>query len=115
MQYLVNVSAEVYNKEVKARAYAINAASNEQAQELAMHSFNEEYYVVGEKISVLPYRRTSKAVMAIILMFIPVFLSFISWKNDHNTISIMPNFVSSLYAILLYASFVVRFKGIHRR
>lgn len=112
MQYLVNTSGDVLNRQSK--AYAVKASSKEEALEIAKNNFHEEFYAVDENISVMPFERTGKAIAAYFLMLIPIALSFISWKNGHDSISIMPDFISSLYAILLYAAFVVRFKGIQR-
>lgn len=112
VQYLVNTSGEVLNRQ--ARAYAIKAHSEEEALEIAKHNFCEEYYSVDENISVLPYRRTYKAIAAYFFMLIPIALSFINWKIGHDTKSIMPNYISCLYAILIYSAFVIKFKGIHR-
>lgn len=112
VQYLVNASGEVLNRQAK--AYAIKAHTKEEALEIAKHNFCEEYYSVDENISVLPYRRTYKAIASYFLMLIPITLSFINWKNGHNTISIMPNYISCLYAVLTYSAFVIKFKGVQR-
>lgn len=112
MQYLVHTSGEVINRHDK--AYVIKAQSKEEAQEIARNNFAEEFYIVDENISVKSSKRTYRAICAYILMMIPIALSFIDWKVGHDTVSMRPDYISCLYAILFYAAFIVRFKGIQR-
>ncbi len=116
MQYLVNASGEVLSKQAKAKAYAIKAHSKEEALEIAKNNFIDDYYTIDETISVIPYRRTRNAVVSYFFMLIPILLSFVRWylPTGHNPISIMPDFISNFFAVLLYAAFLVRFKGIQR-
>lgn len=112
MQYLVHTSGEVLNRCTK--AYVIKASSKEEAQEIAVRNFDEEFSVAESNIFVKPYRRTDKAILAYIFMLIPILLSCVNWKNGHETISIQPDYISCFYAILFYSAFIVRFKGIQR-
>lgn len=111
-QYIVHTSGEVLNK--KAKAYVIKASSREKAQEIARNHFSEDFYAADETIYAKPYSRTWKAVLAFLFMLVPILLSFVDWKVGHDTVSIRPDYISCLYAVLLYAAFVVRFKGIQR-
>ena len=112
MQYLIYTSGEVLNRYDK--AYVIKAPSKEKAQEIARTSFTEEFNVTDENIYVKPYKRTYKAIVAYAFMLIPIILSFINWKVGHDTVSMRPDYISCLYAVLIYAAFIVRFKGIQR-
>lgn len=112
MHYLVHTSGEIVNRQTK--AYVVKASSKEEAQEIARNNFCEEFWVADEYIYTKPYKRNMRMIFAIVFMLIPILLSFVGWKNGHSTISIMPSYISCLYAVLLYAAFIVRFKGIHR-
>ena len=79
-----------------------------------MQNFCNEFSADVEMVEIKSDRRTHKAVLAFIFMLIPILLSFINWKNGHDTISISPDYISTLYGVLIYAAFVVRFKGIPR-
>lgn len=112
MQYVIKVSGDVANKQNK--AYVVNSKSEEEAKKIAMQNFCDEFSVDVEMVDVKLDRRTRKAVLAFVFMLIPILLSFIKWKNGHDTISISPDYISTLYGVLIYAAFVVRFKGILR-
>lgn len=112
MQYLIYTSGEVLNRYDK--AYIIKAPSKEKAQEIARKSFTEEFNVTDENIYVKPYKRTYRAIVAYAFMLIPILLSFINWKVGHDTVSIRPDYISCLYAVLFYGAFIVRFKGVQR-
>lgn len=112
MQYIVQVSGETLNTQNK--AYIINSKSEEEANLIARRTFCEDFSVESATVSVKTNKRTFKAICAMILMLISIFLSFINWKNGHDTISIRPDYLSCLYGVLIYAAFVVRFKGIQR-
>lgn len=111
-QYLVHTSGEVLNR--KTKAYVVKASSKEKAEEIARNHFSEEFYIADETIYAKPYSRTCKAMIAYLFMLVPILLSFIDWKVGHDTVSIRPDYISCLYAVLLYAAFIVRFKGIQR-
>ncbi len=112
MQYLVRTSGEVLNSQEK--AYVIKASSGEEAQKLAKDRFAEEFCALGECVYVQPSKRTFKAWLAFVFMLVPILLSFVGWKVGHDTVLIRPDYMSCLYAVLLYGAFVVRFKGVMR-
>lgn len=112
MQYLVQVSGEIADKQSK--TYVINSDSSENARIVATQNFRDEFSLKGEAVYVKSHKRTFKAIIAFVFMVIPIFLSLISWKNGRETISISPDYISCLYGILIYSAFVVRFKGVQR-
>ena len=112
MQFLVRVTGDISDSHKK--AYIIKSDTEENAQLLAAQCFCNEYNVEGRTVIVEPYRRTNKAIMAFAFMLVPILLSMIGWKDGHNTINIRPDFISCLYGVLIYAAFIVRFKGIQR-
>lgn len=112
MQYLVSVRGEISNNQNK--TYAINAASVDIAEKIAVQNFQNEFSVNSCGVLSAPYERTRKAILSLIFMTIPIILSLVNWKYGHNTISIAPNYMSCLYATLMYGAFVVRFKGVRR-
>lgn len=112
MQYLVHTSGQVANRYDK--AYVVKASSADEAGEMAKKNFNEDFYVIDENIDVKPYVRTRKAIVAYVFLLIPILLSFINWKEGHDTISLCPTYVSCLYAIVLYSAFIIRVKGIQK-
>lgn len=112
MQYLVQVSGDVLEKQSK--SYAVAADSKEAAQEIAAENFRKEFYVGHDEVSVSLNKRTFHALVSFILISVPILLSFIGWKDGHDTIKISPDYVSCFYGVLIYSSFIVRFKGIRR-
>ena len=112
MQYLIQVSGDISNKQNK--TYVVNSNSLEKAQIIATQNFCNEFDINGDAVFLKPYKRTIKAIASFIFMLIPILLSLISWKSGHNSISISPDYISCLYGVLFYASFIVRFKGIQR-
>lgn len=112
MQYVVQVSGEVLDRQNK--AYVVNSKTAKEAQLIATQTFCEDYAIESDVVCVKSHKRTYKAIAAFIFMLIPIFLSFIGWKNGHDTILISPDYLSCLYGVLIYAAFVVRFKGIQR-
>ena len=87
MQYVVHTSGEVLNRREK--AYVIKAPSKEKAREIAKEQFSEDFLVIDGDIDIRPYRRTCRAIMAYIFMLIPIGLSFVNWKVDHETVSMI--------------------------
>ena len=110
MQYVVQVSGEVLDKQNK--AYVVDSKTAEEAQRIATQTFCEDFAIESDAVYVKSHKRTYKAITAFIFMLVPILLSFIGWKNGHDTISISPDYLSCLYGLLIYAAFVVRFKGI---
>lgn len=112
MQYLVHTCGDVV--ETQEKAYVIQASSEEEANEIAKRNFNEEYCVVNEEVYTKTSKRTIRSIITFAFLLIPIMLSFISWKNGHDTISISPDYISCLYAALFYLAFIVRVKGISK-
>lgn len=112
MQYLVSVCGEISDKQNK--TYVINTDSVDKAEKIALQNFRKEFSVNSCGILSTPYERTKKAILSFALMIVPIILSLINWKYGHNTISIAPDYISCLYAILIYGAFIVRFKGVKR-
>lgn len=112
MQYLVHTKGIV--AEDKSKSYIIAANEEKTAQEIAKKYFAEENYSVGDEILVRVHKRTATAIASYVLLLIPILLSFINWKVGHDTVSIMPDLISTLCAVGLYSSYIVRFKGVHR-
>ena len=112
MQYVVQVSGEALDK--KNKAYVVESKTDEEAQLIATQTFCEDFAIESNAVCVKAHKRTYKAIIAFMFMLIPILLSFIRWKNGHDTISISPDYLSCLYGVLIYAAFIVRFKGIQR-
>lgn len=112
MQYLVEVQGSVKNKIKK--AYVVTAENENSAENIAIDNFSNEYCVDEQSVNIQSNKRNIKAIIGYIFMSIPIFLSFIQWKNGHDTISISPDYISCLYAVIIYSSFVIRFKGVQR-
>lgn len=112
MQYLVYSKGKVVENQEK--AYVIKANSIVEAQNIAKETFSEEYCVIDEEIYTKPYKRTRNSILAYVFMTIPILLSFINWKSGHETIKISPDYISCTYALIFYAAYIVRFKGIMR-
>ncbi len=113
MEYIVKVCGEVVDSEYK--TYAIKASSLEEAKKIAKQNFREDYQTNGNIMVVeKPIIRRKRAYFAIVAMIIAILLSFISWKHGHSTVSFSPDLISTLFAVLIYSAFVIRFKGIQR-
>ena len=112
MQYLVNTKGEVTIPKVK--AYVVNAKTKQEAQIIASEKFAGEFGVPNEYINTNPHKRTYNSIIACGLMLIPVLLAFFDWTIGHEKYSIQPNAISCIFAVLIYAAFVVKIKGIHR-
>lgn len=110
MQYLVHSEGKVLDNRKK--SYVISAKTEEEARLIAEKTFLEEHHVVDGQVYTKPLARNRKAICAYILLLVPILLSFIEWKSGHDTICIRPDFVSCIYAILFYALYVLRFKGV---
>ena len=112
MQYLVHVKGNVLDS--CSKSYVVNAKSETDARNSASELFEGEFGVFEGNIYTQPYKRLKKSILAFVFILIPILLSLINWKNGHNTYSICPSLISCLYAVAFYATFVIRFKGIHR-
>ena len=112
MEFLVKVSGNVVNRQDK--TYVISAKNQAEALNTANTSFENEYEYIDITSSVKPYKRTLKAIICLAFLFIAITLSCIEWKDGHSSVSIQPDYISSLYSVLFYTAFVMRFKGIQR-
>ena len=112
MQYIVRVSGDVSDKRVK--SYIVNTDSEESARTIAANNFCEEFSAQGEILYANTKARTKNAYLAFVFMIIPILLSYINWKHGHDTISIAPDYISCFFSAVIYAAYVIRFKGISR-
>lgn len=110
MQYIVHVSGTVSDQQTK--TYVVNSKTEEDAQTIAKESFYKEFSSNCEILDIGHRERTKKAIAALLVMIVPILLSFINWKSGHDTISIAPDYISCLYSVGIYLAFVVRFKGV---
>ncbi len=121
MEYLVNTSGEVSRFHNK--TYAVKANSEQEAQEIARNKFQKEFDGINIDTEAQSYVRTKRAIVACILMGIAVVISFFSYKYtefilffipNEKVFSMFPNMLSTIYAIVFYSVYVIRFKGIER-
>ena len=112
MQFLIH--AQGHTLETCNKAYVIDAKNEEEANAIAINSFENEFGAIENSVYTQTFQRTKKSILAYIFLIIPIFLSIISWKIGHQTYLIRPNLISCLYSLALYTAFIVRFKGIHR-
>lgn len=112
MQYLVKTKGDVIDKQSK--AYIVEASTKEEAQLIAQNSFKEDFYNVTGEVITKPYSRNRLAYISFVLMTFAIFLSFIGWKLEHDTILIRPDLTSCIYAVIIYSAFVIRIKGVER-
>ena len=110
-EYLVPVTGSV--PERKTTSYLVRACSQDDARRIAEGKFSEEFGTFGESPSALD-NRTPRARAACILMSIAIGLSYIKWAYGHELISISPSLTSCLISLILYTSYVIRFKGVHK-
>lgn len=109
MQYIVYSEGKVVDN--KEKTYIISAKTETEARELAKQEFLEQHDVIDGKVYVKPVVRNRKAIASYVLMLVPILLSYIPWKNGHETIYIHPDLLSCIYAILFYLLYILRFKG----
>ena len=119
MQYLVKTGGEI--REVQGKTYVVNAHSKQEAQRKANDAFCEDYSVINSSAVYTsdPYSRTKNAIIAIVLMLIPICISMLKkrWFADDSDIygiPISPDFFSTTMAAMIYLAFVVKAKGIQR-
>ena len=75
--------------------------------------FAEEFERVGEVYTGKVIKRNGTLGL-ILFMTVVILLSFVEWKNDHSTVSIRPDMISMMYAVLVYSAYVVRVKRIRK-
>ena len=110
-EYMVPVTGSV--SERKTISYLVRACSQDDARRIAEGKFSEEFGTFGESFSALE-DRTPRARAACILMSIAIGLSYINWAHEHELISISPSLISCLISLILYAAYVIRFKGVQK-
>ena len=112
MQYVVQVNGEVTGQQ--SRTYIVDSQTADEAQSVAKQNFQSDYQTINDPKCVKMYKRTKNALVSLAFMLIPISLSLVDWKNGHDTIRIGPDYLSCLYAVVLYSAFLVRFKGLQR-
>lgn len=112
MKYLIHTEGKIVN--LQGKSYRVKAATKEEAQQLAREQFIEEYGCNGEIYTSKAIKTKVVTAGSIIGMLIAVLLSFINWKSEHATISIKPDLISTVMAIVIYSAYVIRFKGLQR-
>ena len=121
-EYLVHTSGEISTYQNK--AYAIRAESQQEAEATARRSFEREFDCISIETQAQSYTRTKRAVAACILMLAAILLSLGNYsyikdggwfrKDTVITVALKPEMTSTLFAIVFYSIFVIRFKGIRR-
>lgn len=112
MKYLIHTEGKIVN--LQGKSYRVKASTKEEAQQLAREQFIEEYGCNGEIYTSKAIKTKVVTAGSIIGMLIAVLLSFINWKSEHATISIKPDLISTVMAIVIYSAYVIRFKGLQR-
>ncbi len=113
MEYIIKVCGEVVDSQYK--AYAVKATSEEEAKKIAKQHFHDEFFTNGNVVVVeKPLMRNKRSNLALIAMIIPILLSLIEWKYEHESFSISPDLISCMFGVIIYSAFVIRFKGIQR-
>lgn len=112
-QFLVQAGGAVATERDK--TYVVNAPSGteEEAQQIASEMFAEEFRCVGEVYTGKVVKRNG-TLWLILFMTVAILLSFVGWKKGHSTVSIRPDMISMMYAVLIYSAYVVRVKGIRK-
>lgn len=97
----------------KEENYVINANDEEDAKVRAQEMFKEDYALASERINFKVESRSDKFLkLSLICMIISVIFIYIPWSNDGDLYNICPHLLSTLYGIVFYTSFIVRFKGL---
>lgn len=96
--------------------YSIVANNEKEAQSIAKNSFEAAFPVVNPDTITFHFSKRKKSLfwVGLIMLVIALGISFIPWMNGREIFSIRPSLISSIYAIILHAVFVVRIKGISR-
>lgn len=120
MEYLVHTSGEVSTTQRK--TYVVSAPSQQEAQDIAIHSFQAEFDCVRVDVEAQSFTRTKNSIAACVFMLIAIIISLFSFPYHKtflffsipDTFSIAPQPLSSVFSIIFYSIFVIRFKGIRR-
>lgn len=109
--YIVYTNGKVLND--KLTNYVVSANNKEEAEMKAKQKFISEFPVLDNNVHIeLEERNRFLMCISYALLSISILLSFIGWKTGHETVSIAPNFISTLYAVFFYAAYIIRFKGL---
>ena len=109
-KYIVKTQGKVFD--IQDKAYEVVARNRNEAEIIAKEMFIEEFPVVDAHLRAKASGITFSTIVAIIALTIAIFPTFIRWVSGHNVISLRPTLTSCIYAVCLYAGYVVRFKGI---
>ena len=105
------------------KTYLVKATSKKEAQEIAKQSFQKEFNCNRIDAETQSYARTKCAIAACILMSVAILISFFNYPYEDKFLfffsrekifSFAPDMISTLYAIVFYLIYAVRFKGIKR-
>ena len=111
MQYLVSTKGNIIKNEQQ--TYVVTAKNKQEAIKNATGLFAAEYEIYDADVSVsTPKARTLWSLLSSLLMCVTVFLSFIKWTFGHERFYIYPDLRSGLLAMLFYATYLIRFKGV---
>lgn len=115
-EYMVHTRGEVTKVDEERHTYIITANSQEEAALLAKNAFSEMYGSSPENIvaSSSMVNRNLKGWLAVILLSIAIFLSFIKWYvgDSSEAVVFKPNLIGGIYATFIYGAYIVRFKGV---
>ena len=110
MKYIVKTEGKVYD--VQNQAYEVVARNKNEAEEIARSMFMEEYPVADTQLYAKAKGTTLQTIIAVIALTAAVLLTFIKWVDGRTVVSLMPNIISSIYAVAIYSAYVLRYKGI---
>lgn len=126
MQYIVQTKGAVRVLDERVEAYVIDANSQEEAYALARTRFKETYGGEVEELQGKAVPRTFRAILAMLLLAIPVAISFWGWqktgsegfwifaKKTVEIVNFHPNLLSTLLAVIFFSGFILRYKGLER-
>lgn len=109
-KYIVKTQGKVFD--IQDKAYEIVAQNKNEAEAIAKDRFIEEYPVIDQHLHAKASPISLPTYISIIALIIAILPTFIRWANGHDIISLRPSFMSCVYALLLYAGYIVRFKGV---
>lgn len=121
MEYLVHTSGRISNFQDK--AYVVKASSEQEAKKIAKENFEREFDCIEINAEAKSYKRTKRAIMACVLMLVAVVISLFTFKSQERILfffsksvefSIAPRMDSCVFAVIFYAVYAIRFKGIER-
>ena len=107
--------------EHKEQNYVVSAKSKEDAELQARQLFEKDYVVINDRIGFKSEKKNNLLFIGVVIcLLIPVVLSYIPWvEKTHfflwetsNSISIAPHLKTTLFSIIFYSAFVLKFKGL---